>query len=117
MGLFDKVKDAVVNAAEGFKADYEEAMSLDIYAQCDAMKAMKLFDKKLLGYRQALHDKCETMEDDQLEEFYKYIKKAGSFLKEHPGKEVVETVLVDRNMYIREKDGTIVKNRAYKWFK
>ena len=117
MGLFDKIKTVVVNAAEGFKADYDEAKEMDLYALCDAMKAMKLLDKKLLGYRQALHDRCDVMEDDELEEFYKYIKKSGSLLKEHPGKEAVEDVLVSRNMYVRHNDGSITKNSAYKWFK
>ena len=57
------------------------------------------------------------MDDEQLEEFYKAIKKAGSFLKEHPAQDAVETVLVERRMYLRNDNGTITKNHAYKWFK
>ena len=117
MGLFDKIKGAVENAVSGFEEAYEEAASLELEALCDAMKEMGKLDPKILAYRRALSEKCERMTNDQLEEFYQYIKKAGSFLKAHPGKDPVEKILVDREMYIRNEDGTLSKNGAMKWFK
>ena len=117
MGLFDKVKSAVTNAVEGFNADFEEAAALEVHALCDSLKEMKLFDKKKLGYVQALNNKCAGMNDDELEEIYTYVRKTSSLLLDHPGKETIEDELVRRNMYCRNDDGTITKNSAYKWFK
>lgn len=117
MGLFDKLKTTVTNAVEGFNADFEEAAVLEVHALCDALKEMKLLDKKKLGYVQALNNKCEVMSDDELEDIYMYIKKTSSFLVEHPGRDTVEDELVKRNMYCRNDDGTITKNSAHKWFK
>ena len=117
MGLFDKLKNAVENAVGGFEEAYEAASAMELEALCDAMKEMGKLDPKILAYRQALSDKCAMMSDNQLEEFYQFIKKAGSFLKEHPGKDAVEKVLVDRRMYLRNEDGTIQKNHAYKLFR
>lgn len=117
MGLFDKIKTAVTSAADELKVAYEEAKGMELYALCDAMKELKLLDKKMLSYRQALDEKLDVMSDEELDEFYKYAKKAGSFLKEHPAKDAVEDILVKRHIYLRQNDGTIVKNSAYKWFK
>ena len=100
---------------DGFEEAYSEAAAMDLESLCDAMKEMSKLDPKLMAYRKALADQCRQMNNDMLEEFYAYIKKAGSFLKEHPGKDAVEDVLVDRKLYIRNKDGTISKNGLAAW--
>ena len=113
MGLFDKLKGAVENLAQ----EIEVATAMDLRELADVMKETKLLDPKMMAYKPVFKDKCEKLEDDEIEEFYKEIKKAGSFFKTHPGKEVVEEVLVERRMYVRNDDGTITKNTAYKWFR
>ena len=110
MGLFDKIKNTVVGAANDIKTAYTEASYMSIEMLCESMKDLKRMDPKLLGYRQALSEKCHAMTEDQLEEFYTYIKKQGTILKAHPGKEAVENVLVERHIYIRNEDGTLSKN-------
>ena len=110
MGLFDKIKGAVGNLVEGFEEAYNEANAMDLETLCSAMKDMGKLDPKLMAYRKALADQCRRMNNDALEEFYAYIKKAGSLLKEHPGKDAVEDVLVERRLYIRNEDGTVTKN-------
>ena len=110
MGLFDKIKGAVMGAANDVKAAYHEASLMSLESLCEAMKDLKRMDPKMLGCRQALSEKCQAMTDDQLEEFYAYIKKLGTILKAHPGREAVENVLVERNIYIRNEDGTLSKN-------
>ena len=110
MGLFDKIKGAVGNLVEGFEEAYNEAAAMDLESLCDAMKEMSKLDPKLMAYRKALADKCRQMSNDALEAFYAYIKKAGSLLKEHPGKDAVEDVLVERRLYVRNDDGTVSKN-------
>ena len=95
MGLFDKIKNTVVSAANDAK---------NAYAQASAM------GPEMLGCRQALYEKCEAMTEDQLEEFYAYIKKQGTILKAHPGRDAVESVLIDRHIYIRNEDGTLTMN-------
>ena len=110
MGLFDKIKNTVMGAANDVKNAYLEAQAMGLEMLCEAMKDLKRMDPKLLGYRQALNEKCQAMTDDELEEFYAYIKKQGNILKAHPGKEAVESVLVDRNIYVRDEDGTLTKN-------
>ena len=110
MGLFDKIKSTVMGAANDVKNAYHEATAMGPEMLCEAMKDLKRMDPKMLGYRQALSEKCEAMNDDDLEEFYAYIKKLGTILKAHPGKEAVENVLVDRNIYVRNEDGTVTKN-------
>ena len=115
MGLFDKIKDAVKTAAGNAKAVYEEAEAMDLESLCAAMMEMKLIDPKLIAYRAALNAKCGGMSDQQLEEFYFWIKKQGNLLKKHPGQETVENELVRRDMYIRdEEDGTISRNHSYR---
>ena len=110
MGLFDKIKGAVGNLVEGFEEAYNEAAAMDLESLCNAMKDMSKLDPKLMAYRKVLSDNCRQMNNDALEDFYAYIKKAGSLLKEHPGKDAVEDVLVERKLYIRNKDGTVSKN-------
>ena len=110
MGLFDKIKGAVSNLAEGFEEAYNEAAAMDPEGLCETMKDMGKLDPKLIAYRKALADKCRQMSNDMLEEFYAYVKKSGSFLKEHPGKNAVEDVLVERKLYIRNEDGTVTRN-------
>ena len=110
MGLFEKIKNTVIGAANDVKNAYDEAMAMGPEMLCEVMKDLKRMDPKLLGCRQALSEKCRAMTEDQLEEFYAYIKKQGTILKAHPGKEAVENVLVDRHMYIRNEDGTLSKN-------
>ena len=115
MGLFDKIKDAVKNAAGNAQAVYEEAAAMDLESLCAAMKELKLMDPKMLVYRSALNSKCCAMSDQELEAFYGWIQKQGNILKRHPGQETVENVLVHREMYIRdEEDGTIRKNHFYR---
>ena len=115
MGVFDKIKGAVVNAAGNAKAVYEQAAAMDLESLCAAMKELKLIDPKMIAYRASLNAKCGEMGDQQLEEFYTYIKKQGNILKNHPGQETVENELVRREMYIRdEATGTIHKNHSYR---
>ena len=108
-----KLKGAVQNLA----SELETASAMDINELGELMKQTKMFDPKQLVYQQAYKENCELMEDDELELFYKEVKKAGTFLKDHPGKKLVEEVLVERNMYVRNDDGSVTKNSAYKWFK
>ena len=110
MGLFDKIKNTVMGAANDVKNAYHEAMAMGPEMLCEAMKDLKRIDPRLLGYRQALSEKCEAMNDNDLEEFYAYVKKQGNLFKTHPGTEVVENVLVDRNIYVRDEDGTVTRN-------
>ncbi|MBQ8564037.1 MAG: hypothetical protein IJ443_09155 [Firmicutes bacterium] len=117
MGLFDKIKGAVENTAGNFKEGYDEAAAMDLYELCDELKELGMLDPKMLSYRTALSEKCKVLSDDEIEEFYKFVKKAGSLLKQHPAQKVVEDVLVTRKLYIRQDDGTVVKNSAAKWFK
>ena len=117
MGLFDKIKSAAENAAGNLKEGYDEAAAMNLDELCDNMKELGMLDPKMLSYRTALADKCRVLDNDEMEEFYKKIKKAGSFLKQHPAQKVVEDILVDRKIYIRRDDGTLEKNSALKWFK
>ena len=110
MGLFDKIKSAVKNAAGDMKAAYEEASAMDLETLCAAMMDMKKLDPKLMMFRKALQDKCAAMTDAQLEQFYAWLKKQGGILKTHPGQETVENILVERNLYTRDEDGTLSKN-------
>ena len=115
MGVFDKIKGAVVNAAGNAKAVYEQAAAMDLESLCAAMKELKLIDPKLIAYRAALNNKLDAMSDQQLDQFYGWIKKQGNILKKHPGQETVENELVRRNMYVRdEEDGTISRNTFYR---
>ena len=110
MGLFDKLKTAVKNAASDMKAVYEEASAMDLETLCNVMMDMKKLDPKILVYKTALREKCSAMNDADLEAFYAWIKKQGGIFKTHPGQEVVEDVLVDHDLYSRDEDGTISKN-------
>lgn len=110
MGLFAKIKTAVQNAAGDMKAAYEEASAMDLEPLCSTMMDMKKLAPKMLMYKKALQDKCQAMTDDQLEQFYAWIKKQGGILKTHPGQESVESILVDRDLYSRNENGTICKN-------
>ena len=110
MGLFANIKNKVMGAANDMKSAYDQAMVMDLETLCDVMTDLKRMDPKLLGCRQALSEKCQAMTDDELEELYAYIKKLGTILKAHPGREAVENVLVERNIYIRNEDGTLSKN-------
>lgn len=115
MGLFDKIKNAVVNAATEAKAGYDEAMMLDLETLFAAYKDMKKLDPKTMAYRQAMAEKCRALTEAELEQVYTYIKKQGKFLKQHPAQAVVEDVLVDREMYTRDEDGTISKNHTFRF--
>ena len=117
MGLFDKLKGAVQDMAEDMKGAYEEAMLMDLHMLCDAVADMSKLDPKLLAYRGAINEKCNALSDEEVEEFYKEVKKMGSLFKRHPMQEMVEANLVERNMYVRQEDGTVVKNSMYKLFK
>ena len=117
MGLFDKIKSSVKNTAQGMKDAYEEADKMDIYELCEVYKEIGKLDPKALAYRTCLAQKCNGMRDDDLEEVYINLKKAGKLLKQHPAKEVVEDELVQRQMYIRDEDGIVTKNNMYKLFK
>ena len=115
MGLFDKIKNAVKNAAGDAKAVYEEAEAMDLESLCAAMKELKMLDPKMIAYRAALNVKCGAMADQQLEEFYFWIQKQGNILKRHPGQETVENELVRREMYLRDEEtGTLNKNHSYR---
>ena len=115
MGLFDKIKAAVKNAAGDMKAVYDEAAAMDLETLCSTMMGMKLLDPKMVMYKTALRAKCSDMTDDQLEEFYTWIKKQGGILKTHPGQETVENILVERDLYTRNEDGTLTRHT--RWFK
>ena len=117
MGLFDKLKNAALNAAENFKDGYDEARAMDIYALCDELWNLPKLDSKAVGYSAALREKCEAMTDEDIEEFYGYTKEAGTFLKNHPARDIVEDVLVERKMYIKDKNGNLTRNGLFKFNK
>ena len=111
MGLLDKIKGALNNVVEGTKAAYAEASAMDLETLCSALKEIKTPGPTMLGYKQVLRERCNAMTDDQLEEFYDYIKRQGSIFRAHPGRDTVEDILVERNIYWRdEEDGTLHKN-------
>ena len=110
MGLFDKIKGAVMNAADDVKIAYTNASAMGLEQLCLTMMDIKKLDPKMLGYQRALQEKCETMPDEDLDRFYSYIKKQGGIFKTHPGQETVENILVKRNIYSRDEDGTLTKN-------
>ena len=110
MGLFDKIKGAVLNTADEVKAAYANASAMGLEQLCLTMMDMKKLDPKILMYKTALREKCSAMNDADLEAFYAWIKKQGGIFKTHPGQEVVEDVLVDHDLYSRDEDGTISKN-------
>ena len=114
MGLFDKVKEKVGDLAAEFKTNVEEADKMEVYELCNAMKDMKMLDKKLPAYTSVLNSKCKLLGDTALEELYKQVKKDTPFLKTHHAKDPIETVLVERHMYIRNEDGTISRNMLYR---
>ena len=117
MGLFDKIKGAVVNVASDVKQGYAEASAMGLEQLCLTMMDMKKLDPKMLAYQRALQEKCDVMSDEELEQFYTYIKKQGGILKTHPGQSVVEDVLVRKNLYTRDEDGTLTKNMKLRFFK
>ena len=117
MGFFDNIKKAVQNAANDLQAAQAQADAMDLDTLCNVLKDLKKLDPKNLVYRQAIKDKCAALPDDDLEAFYARIKKAGTIFKQHPAQSAVEDVLVEKNMYVRDEDGTVTKNSAFKWFK
>ena len=117
MGLFDKIKGAVVNVAGDVKQGYAEASAMGLEQLCLTMMDMKKLDPKMLAYKGALQEKCNAMSDEELEQFYAYIKKQGGILKTHPGQSTVEEVLVRKNLYTRNEDGTLTKNMKLRFFK
>ena len=117
MGLFDKLKDAAKNAATEMKSGYEEASHMDIYELCECLKGLGKLEPKYMMYRAALSEKCHEFTEEGIEEFYRYILKQGTLLKRHPAQDVVEDVLVDRQLYVRNEDGTVSKVTKLKWFK
>ena len=117
MGLFDKIKGAVVNVASDVKQGYAEASAMGLEQLCLTMMDMKKLDPKMLAYKGALQEKCNAMSDEELEQFYAYIKKQGGILKTHPGQSTVEEVLVRKNLYTRNEDGTLTKNMKLRFFK
>ena len=96
MGLFDKAKEKVKEVANEFKMNCEEASQLEIYELCNALKDMKMLDKKLAAYKTILNQKCEQFGDT------------------HHAKEPIEAELVQRHMYIRSEDGTLNRNMLYR---
>ena len=117
MGLFDKIKGAVMNTADEVKAAYANASTMGLEQLCLTMMDMKKLDPKMLAYQRALQEKCDVMSDEELEQFYTYIKKQGGILKTHPGQKTVEDVLVRKNLYTRDEDGTLTKNSSFRFFK
>ena len=117
MGLFDKIKGAVMNTADEVKAAYTNASAMGLEQLCLTMMDMKKLDPKMLAYKSALQEKCNAMSDEELEQFYAYIKKQGGILKTHPGQSTVEEVLVRKNLYTRNEDGTLTKNSKLRFFK
>ena len=117
MGLFDKIKGAVMNTADEVKAAYTNASAMGLEQLCLTMMDMKKLDPKMLAYQRALQEKCDVMSDEELEQFYAYIKKQGGILKTHPGQKTVEDVLVRKNLYTRNEDGTLTKNSSFRFFK
>ena len=117
MGLFDKIKGAVMNTADEVKAAYTNASAMGLEQLCLTMMDMKKLDPKMLAYQRALQEKCDVMSDEELEQFYAYIKKQGGILKTHPGQKTVEDVLVRKNLYTRDEDGTLTKNSSFRFFK
>ena len=117
MGLFDKIKGAVANVAGDVKQGYAEASAMGLEQLCLTMMDMKKLDPKMLAYKGALQEKCNAMSDEELEQFYAYIKKQGGILKTHPGQSTVEEVLVRKNLYTRNEDGTLTKNSSFRFFK
>ena len=117
MGLFDKIKGAVANVAGDVKQGYAEASAMGLEQLCLTMMDMKKLAPKMLAYKGALQEKCNAMSDEELEQFYAYIKKQGGILKTHPGQSTVEEVLVRKNLYTRNEDGTLTKNMKLRFFK
>ena len=117
MGLFDKIKGAVANVAGDVKQGYAEASAMGLEQLCLTMMDMKKLDPKMLAYKGALQEKCNAMSDEELEQFYAYIKKQGGILKTHPGQSTVDEVLVRKNLYTRNEDGTLTKNMKLRFFK
>ena len=118
MGLFDKIKEKAKEVANDFKEDYDFAMEQDLFQLCTMMNDLKMLDKKLLGYRSALSQRLECIEDDdQVEALYQHVKKEQSFIKTHPARGPIEDELVRRNMYCRDPenpDGPITRNWSYR---
>ena len=114
MGLFDKAKEKVKEVANEFKMNCEEASQLEIYELCNALKDMKMLDKKLAAYKTILNQKCEQLGDTDLENLYKQVKKDTPLLRTHHAKEPIEAELVQRHMYIRSEDGTLNRNILYR---
>lgn len=114
MGLFDNIKNAIGNAAVELKNDYEVAMTKDLNTLCEEYKQMKLMDPKRTSISMSINEKLNDLSDDELEDFYEVIKKAGSLFKEHPAKNIVEGVLVERNIYVRMEDGTVCRNGLFR---
>ena len=117
MGFFDNIKKAVQNAANDLQAAQAQADAMDLDALCNVLKDLKKLDPKMLAYKGVLQEKCDAMSDEELEQFYAYIKKQGGILKTHPGQKTVEDVLVRKNLYTRDEDGTLTKNSSFRFFK
>ena len=117
MGLFDKIKTAAQNAVGDAQEGYQDAMAMNLHDLVDAMKDMGKLDPKIMVYRTVLREKCGVLSDEKLEDFYQEIKKQGTFLKQHPAQKAIEDVLVHRDLYIRNEDGTITKNSRISFFK
>ena len=101
------------------KEGYDEAMGMDLGELLDNMSEMRKLDPKFLSYQGALKEKLSMVSNDELEEIYRAIKKTGFVLREHSAQNAVEDVLVDRNLYIREEDGSLTRNSlaGFKLFK
>ena len=111
MGLFDAIKNMVANAANTAKEGYNEAMNMDPRTLCNQLKDLKKTDIKFVTYRSVLAGKLDDMDDEALDACYQEIKKQGTFFKQHPAQEVLEDALVQRNIYNRDEDGVLSRNR------
>ena len=110
MGLFDNIKSAIHNAAQGLKDGLDEAMTKDIHTLCDELKEYKELDPKRTPILMAINHKCDEINDFDLEDLYLEYKKQGSLLKKHPAEKVLVEALIKRRIYIPSDNGTITRN-------
>ena len=114
MGLFDGLKNKINDAAQGLKEGLDVAMTKDINTLCDELAEYKELDPKKAPILMAINQKCEDINDFDLEDLYLSYKKQGKLLKRHPAEKVLLEPLVKRCIYIRSDDGTVSRNMLAK---
>lgn len=109
MGLFDNIKKTISAAGEDFTEAYEWAMAQDIMDLHKAMKETKLTEVvKVNGYKAAFREKCQPLDNKTLKQLHKEVNR-GFSLKTNHASEIIEDILVQRGVFSRDKDGTILE--------